>query len=231
MRRTSADRIRTEIGYVRPRPWARPYLQRFLDEPRRAVRELADLLAEFWERAHAPTWPRVLALLQADVQHRARTLAEHGAAHTLGDLHHTIAWNDDRLEVQMRHDHEVALEGRGLLLVPSAFTPDIPSVVSDRPWQPAVVYPARGRALLWQDPPAAPDGLARVLGRTRAQLLVRLEAPATTTDLARELGLAAGGVSEHLTALAAAGLLSARREGRSVLYVRTQVADALVAAA
>lgn len=230
VRRTPTERVRVELGHVRPRAWARPYLERFAADPRRAVRELADLLEAFWERAHAPTWPRVLALLQADVQHRARRLAEGGAAAVLQDLHPAVVWRGDRLEVHKEHESHLDLAGRGLLLVPSAFSTGHPAVVVNSPWQPTLFYPARGRALLWHDPPAASDGLARVLGRTRAQLLVRLAAPASTTELARELGLAAGGVNEHLTALAAAGLLSAQREGRSVLYVRTEVADALVAA-
>ena len=47
-------------------------------------------------------------------------------------------------------------------------------------------------------------------------------------DLARLLGLSPGGASQHLTALRAAGLVTARREGRSVLYARTALGDGLV---
>ena len=42
------------------------------------------------------------------------------------------------------------------------------------------------------------------------------------------LALSPGGTSHHLTVLRDAGLLATRRDGRSVLYVRTTVADALV---
>ena len=67
-----------------------------------------------------------------------------------------------------------------------------------------------------------------MLGAGRAQLLELLDAPRSTTELARVAGLTPGGVSQHLAALRAAGLLTSRREGRSVLYMRTPVADALV---
>ncbi|WP_243859488.1 ArsR family transcriptional regulator [Amycolatopsis arida] len=41
------------------------------------------------------------------------------------------------------------------------------------------------------------------------------------------MGLAAGTVSEHLTALRAAGLLTTTRRGRRVRYSRTHLGDAL----
>jgi DNA-binding transcriptional ArsR family regulator len=99
------------------------------------------------------------------------------------------------------------------------------------PWQPMVVYPARAVATLWES--GAGDtstALAGVVGRTKAELLRQLESPATTTDLARRLELTTGGVSQHLTALRAAGLVAANRDRQHVLYVRTMLADSLVAA-
>ena len=50
-----------------------------------------------------------------------------------------------------------------------------------------------------------------------------------TTELAHRCGLSAPGASQHLTALRDAGLVTAHRAGRSVLYARTSVADALLA--
>ncbi|MFD0348248.1 ArsR/SmtB family transcription factor [Kitasatospora aburaviensis] len=76
-----------------------------------------------------------------------------------------------------------------------------------------------------------PDALAAVIGRSRAVLLAELDTPASTSDLARRTGLTAGGVSQHLTALRAAGLVDAHRTGRYVLYVRTEAAETLLAAA
>jgi DNA-binding transcriptional ArsR family regulator len=85
--------------------------------------------------------------------------------------------------------------------------------------------------MLWEEGGGAPEALGRLLGATRAALLQQLDAPVSTTELARRLEMAAGGVSMHLRALRDAGLLTAERHGREVLYVRTELADELVAAA
>ena len=49
----------------------------------------------------------------------------------------------------------------------------------------------------------------------------------TTTDVAQRLSISPAGASHHLTTLRDAGLITARREGRTVLYVRTPTGDAL----
>ena len=115
-----------------------------------------------------------------------------------------------------------------MLLAPSAFVWQTPMVVTDEAWQPTLIYPARGVAALWEGAPTSPEALAALLGRTRANLLALLDAPRSTTELARRMGVSAGGVSQHLGVLRAGGLVTPQREGRSVLYVRTPPADALV---
>jgi len=67
-----------------------------------------------------------------------------------------------------------------------------------------------------------------VIGRSRANLLSALDAPRSTTELARQLTLSPGAVSQHLSALRRAGLLTAARHGRSVLYIRTPLAERLL---
>jgi DNA-binding transcriptional ArsR family regulator len=84
---------------------------------------------------------------------------------------------------------------------------------------PVLAYPARGTAMLWPAPPAPPPGTARaLLGRPRAQLLALLRTPASTAELAAQLGVTRSAVSQHLQVLAAAGLVHRARAGRTVLY-------------
>ena len=230
--------IGEELDQLRATPAAqvRQELELFAREHKRpapekvTARRLADTLAEFWRRAHEPTWPRVRALLDADIAHRARRLAEGGPAALFDDLHPEVRWHGDRLEVDVAYTATVHLEGRGLVLVPSAFVWSGPMAITDAPWQPTVIYPARGIATLWEEGEPHAEGLARVIGTTRAAALSALDAPRSTTELARRLKVTPGGASQHLQALKAAGLVSARREGREVLYVRTPVADSLVGA-
>lgn len=50
----------------------------------------------------------------------------------------------------------------------------------------------------------------------------------STTQLACQLNLAAPTLSVHLKALHGAGIVSAGRDGRSVLYQRTPLGDSLL---
>ncbi|MQY16258.1 hypothetical protein SRB5_64560 [Streptomyces sp. RB5] len=194
---------------------------------------LADTVAAYWELAMAPYWPRIRTLLEGDVLHRARRLAEGGAQRLFDDLDPQIAWDSGTLQLASRCARGARrLDGRGLLLVPSAFVSPRVFSVTGEVWQPTVRYPPRGLATLWTPRrTSAPEGLAAVLGRTRARLLAELVEPATTTDLAGRLSLTAGGVSQHLTALRRAGLVTPHRTGRVVLYARTSAAETLLRAA
>jgi hypothetical protein len=227
LRRTPVKQIRRDIellGSERPRSRV---TATWLAHPRREVTRLADTLEAYWQRAVEPAWPRIRAFLDADVAHRAHRLAEGGPAALFAGLHPGVTWADDHLDVTSDHEATIALRGRGLLLMPSAFQWARPATIDQPPWQPTLIYPARGIATLWDDGAHAPDGLARLLGATRAATLADLDAPRSTTDLARRLSISAANASHHLTALRDAGLITGRREGRTVLYVRTATGDAL----
>ncbi|MEU9860885.1 DUF5937 family protein [Streptomyces sp. NPDC047971] len=208
--------------------------RRMVADPAGAVQRLADLLQDAWDALIAPVWPRLRALLEADVAYHSRRLADGGLERLLGELHPGFDWAADSatLTVAYRGEHVRALDGQGLVLMPSVFT--WPDVVSgfDPPWQPTVVYPARGIGGLWTEArDRTPDALARLLGRARADVLCALDDPAGTSTLAHRLGLAPSSVSAHLSVLREAGLLTSRRYGHQVLYERTPLGIALAASA
>ncbi|KAB1144560.1 helix-turn-helix transcriptional regulator [Streptomyces luteolifulvus] len=199
-----------------------------LADPARTVRELADLMETAWHMLVEPDWPRLRALLEADVAFHSRRLAEVGLGALLPELNPRLAWNGRTLTIEWRGEHIRTLDGRGLVLMPSVFS--WPDVISgfEPPWQPTVVYPARGIGALWSRPADhTSDALVRLLGRGRATVLTSLDEPATTTSLAHRLGLAPSTISTHLTILRNAGLLTARRYGHQVLYERTPLGIAL----
>ena len=231
LRATPVARVRADMAlFSTQHRNGRQIAEPWLAHPRREVRRLADLFAAYWERAIEPAWPRIRAFLDADIAYRARLLAAGGPEALFADLSSEVAWRQPHLDVRVpAHEATVALDGRGLLLVPSAFSASRPFVIDREPWQPALIYPARGIATLWEEAPPAPGGLARLLGSSRAAMLADLAAPRSTTELARRLSISPATASHHLSALSGAGLVTGRREGRSILYARTPLGDALAA--
>ncbi len=230
LRATPAEQVRRELRWIHPRG-VPPILRPLRDDPATELPRVAALVRAYWDRALAPQWPRMRALLESDIMHRARRLADGGTAALLADLHPTVQRSGDVLQVSSRHDQVVALDGRGLLLMPSLFVwPQVRSVV-DPPWQPSVIYPARGVGTLWEPVGSGtPDALAGVVGKTRAALLAQLDVPRSGGELAARLGLTPGAISQAVSSLRAAGLVVTDREGRALLCRRTAVGDALLSA-
>lgn len=189
---------------------------------------LADAMAAAWRELVAPDWPALRAVCERDVVHRADRLSRGGWSGALAGLNDRVTWRDGVIEISRVADATHALGGDGMLFVPSVFVWPNLGVYTDTPWPRAIVYPARGIAALWEPGTSTPpDALASLLGGSRARLLVALAEPASTTQLAKSLGLAPGAVGDHLAVLRNAGLASRARSGRSVLYRRTPLGDAL----
>jgi hypothetical protein len=192
---------------------------RLLDDPVATRGVLADLLEQCWQLLIAPHWPRLRDLLQADVRYRTQRLGDYGLEHVLDDLDTRARWTGRSIVIDGPAAGRHRLGGAGLLLMPSLFVwPDLIAVI-DPPARPALAYPARGIAELWQPAPTRHSAaLARLLGPTRAALLESLAEPASTHTLARRHGLAPSTVSEHLAALHGARLVTRRRHRHDVLY-------------
>ncbi|MFG2821371.1 DUF5937 family protein [Kitasatospora sp. NPDC048365] len=203
-----------------------------LADPAAGLERLAAEIRAYFAAALEPSWPRIRRLVEGEVLRRARQMSTGGPAALFADLHPRVTWADGTLRIAHRwYRAERRLDGgRGLVLVPAVFA--WPGVWSQAkpPYRPGLVYPPAGVATLWESAPAAPAALAGVLGETRARLLAALASPASTTELAARLGLSAPNVSHHLTALTAAGLLARHPTGRTVLYLRTAVAEHWLAA-
>lgn len=227
---------RTEIGVVlRERPVRDPRIRDVLESDR-VVDAVGDVLDRAWHELLAPEWPQLRAVCERDIVHRVGVIGERGWKEAIEGLGAGLLWQGQHLRVPLRGTtHEdVSLAGEGLLLVPSALVWPGLAAFHDKPWPKALIYPARGTSPLWETAAPDPDALAALatlLGRSRARLLVELGAPASTSQLARSLSMAVGAVGDHLAVLRTTGLLVSARSGRSVLYRRTVLGDALVAGA
>jgi DNA-binding transcriptional ArsR family regulator len=230
---TPADRVRRDLDHLRRHQGhLGPRLRSLQMDPAARLDRLAIEIEAYWEVALAPYWARIRAVLDADLFHRARQVAEHGAGHLLDELHESLSWDGAGLRLRDRKQPMArSRTGPGLVLIPVAFGGDRLRTRVASPEPPQLAYPARGAGTLWEARPAT-DGtaLAAVLGRSRTRLLIELDAPATTTELAHRTGLSPAAVSQYLTALRAAGLVSAHRTGRWVWYARTGAADGLLTA-
>ena len=185
-------------------------------------------------------------VLEADIAYRAGLLAGGGARSLFSDLHPDLRWSGGTLlltDSETRQaDQQVTLGPDGVVLMPSVFIwpewsaeqgdehPDHPAVpgaggrdgVGSRPgWS----RPGRGR-------PGGrePADIEALLGAPRARLLGALRSPATTTALARRLGVTPSAVSQHLAVLHRGGLVDRQRSGRAVLYQASELGLALLGA-
>jgi DNA-binding transcriptional ArsR family regulator len=220
---TAARELGWRFAEIDPSPVA----QQLMADPTAGIERIVRAQRAVWDVLLAPVWGELRAVLEADVLHHARRLADAGAEALFADLHPRVKLDDGTLSVESRYDADVDLRGRGLLLVPVAFAwPDV-YVMLDEPWQPAVLYAPRGVGELWSDERSNETGaLDELIGSRRAAILKAL--PGATNELAARLNASAAGVSQHLGILRRAGLVRSARIGRRVVYERTPAGDAMI---
>ncbi|MFJ8634050.1 ArsR family transcriptional regulator [Streptomyces sp. NPDC093568] len=194
------------------------------DLPERA----AALLEHIWAEAVRPDWERRRRVLEADVVARTALAGRGGWAAVLDSLRpgRTRWLGDNRLQVNLHEYPPREISGADLLLVP--VTPKGGWVSWEDPGRYALIYPCAG-PLTDPGARAVPASLGALLGAGRAEVLVLLGTPLSTTQLVAVTGQGLGSVGRHLRVLLDAGLVERRRAGRSVLYSRSSVGDAVVA--
>ncbi|MFJ9414543.1 ArsR/SmtB family transcription factor [Streptomyces sp. NPDC101227] len=182
-----------------------------------------------FDTALRPVWPQIQDLHRTEFTRHALTAAEHGIAGALAELAPTSQLRDNVWEFASPADRDIALAGRGLVLVPTFHWTGHP-LLSDLPDRPLhLTYPAgTGLPLTPAGADGTDDALAAVLGRTRLDILHRLADEHTTSGLARGLGVSNATASAHTAALRGAGLITTVRAGRAVLHRRTALGSLLV---
>jgi DNA-binding transcriptional ArsR family regulator len=215
---------------------ARAHLLEQLDRPlapvlRRPglVERAAELVRWAWSRTIEPTWYRRRRIFEADIVARTGRLSAGGWAAVLDDLRPGMRWlGDGRLQINTYDYPPRDLTGTRLVFVPA--TVQRGWVAWEEPADShAIIYQCTG--WLAQEPAAVPpDALARLIGPSRARILDLLATPKSTTQLVALTGFTLGATGAHLRILRESGLAARRRAGRSVLYYRTDLGDALHAA-
>jgi DNA-binding transcriptional ArsR family regulator len=222
IRQTSDAAVRTDLavalGHSPPRELNRD------DLPERA----AGLLEWVWTETVLPDWSHRRRILEADVVARARLLSLGGWVAAIDTIRPGTRWlGDGRLQINAYDYPPREISGAQLLFVP--VTPRQGWASWDAPHRYALTYPCSG-ALADPGRSPAPEALGRLLGPSRAGVLMLLGTPKSTTQLVALTGQRLGSVGRHLKVLLDARLVQRRRAGRSVLYYRTSTGNALVEA-
>ncbi|HWM05640.1 MAG TPA: DUF5937 family protein [Actinophytocola sp.] len=229
LREVPARVVREDIAEVHPDGLPAPLRGR----PDRLVRRIVRALSDYWDACFAPWWPRMRAVLQADIVHRGHVIGRDGLAAMFAGLSPRVSLTGNvvRIELSSTMTYRRSTADVGLTLVPTLFNRNASTPISpDEP--PMVMYGARGIGALWEtEAPATGGALVGLIGQARARLLTLLGEPASSTELAVRLGVTPTAVNQHLRAMRAAGLLTTARHGRSVLYLRTDLGDRLIATA
>ncbi len=218
-----SELVDTWKGPGRPPGWLRDLADGDVD----ALEVVARALRGLHDAVVAPRWDGVLTSFHGDVARRMPMLAAGGHQALFGSLHPTLQWRHDGLERQGGAG-EYALNGRGLVLVPSAIWTGPPVFgTGDGASLPyTLVYAAQPNGQPGPDGGllagvAGNDSLAALLGPTRATVLRALREPRGTVDLAVMVGISPASASEHAKVLREACLIETRRVGRSVRHSLT----------
>ncbi|MEV8590278.1 helix-turn-helix domain-containing protein [Streptomyces sp. NPDC051180] len=230
LRSTDPVFVREQVAACYPGMADAPFLRPYLEDPEAACAALADAYAAYWEGAIEPYWPTMRRLVEDEVLVRARTFATEGVDALFAGLESRGRWQPPVLELTKHVDAVYAPGERRLVLVPLVFAEGCRLYSTDDPEVFALSFQARGAAALREPPePVAEDRLGLMLGRGRAAVLRELGGPLTTAGLADRLGLAPSTVSEHLSVLSEAGVVTRHRVGRSVYYQLTDTGRSLLA--
>ncbi|MFE2407645.1 ArsR/SmtB family transcription factor [Kitasatospora sp. NPDC059408] len=234
---TPGRRIRedlAEVAAVQPVPgWARA-----LGEDRELLGRLVGALGHVHDVLLAPYRAPAEDLLAADRAARGRDLLEGGVQRLFNQLLPSrIRWEAPVLSVKMFSglDEDMHLDGRGLLLIPSAFVTGAAVVFPEGRPQPVLLYPAhQPDAVRPLGSASAPTSaaLTALLGRTRAAVLLAIaeQDGCTTGAIASAVRISAASASEHATVLRAAGLISTLRDRTTAIHSPTTAGLTLLGA-
>lgn len=224
MRSLPRAALRTDLATAMADRRGVPRWVRSLAEADPDARTLLDLaLREYFKAVVQPHWPVIRRHVLGD--RSARTgLAADGVDRLLAGISPNVRWNWPVLEADYPCDQSVDLAGRGLVLIPSFFCDQVPVTFIDPDLPPVLVYQAT--------PPREYTGergiddvpaLVKVLGRTRAHILVALDRPGSTTELANRIDMSIASASHHVGLLRDAGLVHTTRTGIEVSHQLTRL--------
>ncbi|MFI1227495.1 MULTISPECIES: ArsR/SmtB family transcription factor [unclassified Streptomyces] len=231
-----AARLRREFEGVDFAPVHRSWARRVYGGDLGARREFADAVRACHRLTVEPYWNKGRSELVELSSRYSHLVLDGGVDLLLRSLcPPLVRWRPPVLEAPYPRRTEVRLQGRGLVITPTVFSPLAVSLLwdpLDTAQPPRLTVPVLGEPLTGAAT-AGPDGspgrnLEALLGRTRAAALGVTAEGCTTTELARRLGVSVPAASQHATVLRNAGLITTSRRGGSVLHLITPLGRTLL---
>lgn len=196
---------------------------------RKALADLSALLLAYHRCALGTARETVAKAVDADLAIRRAAFRTDGVEGLLRSYQPLMRWNFPVLDLPTHPSgRDVHLDGRGLRLIPSYFCRVHPLTIFDGDLPQVVVYPVRHRATTGAAAGAAGKPLARLLGTTRAAVLVAIDDGCGTGELAERVGISPASVSHHVGVLRDSGLITSHRTANSVQHLRSRLGDELV---
>lgn len=227
LRATPRQVFRADLDHLASRRSLPRWTHRLADGDPAAVARLAESVRDYADAAIAPYWPGLAAVLAADLARRTRRMRDGGIEEVLRTLHPGMRWRPPALEVEVRGtDLDYHLGGRGLLLAPAAFTSYVPCDPEDE--QPTLYYEVTRSPMTGARTAGPRNGLAALLGHSRAAVLQVIADGVSTSELARRTGLSPASASEHTTVLHGAGLVRTESRGRTSRHSLTPLGAELL---
>ena len=199
-------------------------------DPDRWLRRYVDAIHRGW-LGMAELWHQSAAVLDREAE-RIEAAAATGASATelvidVGSSRATVVDGELRL-AHAPSPRRLAAGRDGLVFAPMiGGGSGILSTPEDRLTRIAYSVPDSWRAFDARTPD--PASLEALLGTPRARLLRQLDRPCTAGDLADALHFTPSGITFHVNALEAAGLVVRRRDGRHVRVARTGRGNVVIA--
>lgn len=216
----------------------------FLAYPHEGLEALILELREYWQRTLAHHWHRMVAVLENDILYHSRILTLEGIESLLPTVDRLLAYDAGAITFDWSHhaskaaykkeagiqkpDKILDLASEKFHLVPVIFAANAIYFQVTDAWQPMILYTPRGAGLWNYQTPEPSEALELVVGAGKSRILIALETPFSTGELARKLSLTAGAVSQQLGKLHQAGLVESHRSGKHVFYRLSQRGTQLV---
>jgi DNA-binding transcriptional ArsR family regulator len=228
LRETPPDIIRDNVQKLNLYEDESEIRQHFLAYPHEALECLIEELRLYWTRALAHHWANIQTTLENEIVYQGREMALRGVDAMFCNLDPSVCYQDKTIKLMKEPQKHLCppnlrLDGRGLQLVPTAFPCTSVSWQIEPEWTPMIIYGARGAGLWYRKKLIDPEtALGLALGAGRASVLVALQEPSSTGELARRLHVTAGAASQQLARLQEAGLVEPQRVSHRVYYHLTE---------